>query len=68
MESQSKKTKPKLVLIGLDSFTFDLLDPLMEQGELPHIASLIQSGARGVLRSCYLPLSPPAWTSITTAR
>lgn len=60
--------KPKVILIGLDSMTFDLVDPWMASGDLPNLAAVVQGGARGVLESCWLPLSPPAWTSITTGR
>jgi predicted AlkP superfamily phosphohydrolase/phosphomutase len=53
-------------VIGLDGATFDVLDPLFEQGLLPHLAALRQRGTEGVLETILPPVSPPAWTSATT--
>jgi predicted AlkP superfamily phosphohydrolase/phosphomutase len=56
----------KVLVIGLDGATFDLIDPLIAQGKLPTLASLVQSGARGSLRSTIPSHSGPAWTSFAT--
>ena len=40
-----------VLLIGLDGATFDILDPLMEAGEMPALRALIGSGVRATLRS-----------------
>ena len=53
-------------LIGWDGATFDIIEPLIAQGRLPNIASLMQSGAWGRLESTIPPLTPVAWTSIST--
>jgi predicted AlkP superfamily phosphohydrolase/phosphomutase len=58
----------QLVLIGLDGATFTVLDPLMAQGEMPHLKSLADGGVRAPLRSIVPPLTPPAWTSLLTGR
>jgi predicted AlkP superfamily phosphohydrolase/phosphomutase len=58
--------KPRLTVIGLDSATFDVIDPLVEAGELPNLAKLFGSGMRGVLRSTTHPITPHAWTSMVT--
>jgi len=68
MSAPSGAAGPKTILIGLDAMTFDFLDPWLETGKLPNLASLAKGGARGTLESCWLPLSPPAWTNITTGR
>ncbi len=57
---------PRLTVIGLDSATFDVIDPLVAAGELPHLARLLESGARGVLRSTTHPLTPQAWATMVT--
>ena len=52
------------MVIGLDGMTLKVLLPLVEAGELPTFAWLLQSGAYGVLRSvtnmttCLLYTSP----------
>ncbi|HTQ67175.1 MAG TPA: alkaline phosphatase family protein [Solirubrobacteraceae bacterium] len=56
------------VLIGLDGATFDVLDPYMEAGVMPHLAELSARGTRAVLRSIMPPLTPPAWTSMVTGK
>ncbi|MGH8884936.1 MAG: alkaline phosphatase family protein [Egibacteraceae bacterium] len=57
---------PKVVCIGLDGATFDVIDPLIAQGRLPTLAKLISSGVRARLASVVPPLSAPAWTSFMT--
>ena len=57
---------PALTLIGLDSATFDVVDPLVEGGDLPHLARLLERGASGVLRSTTHPLTPHAWSTMVT--
>lgn len=57
---------PKILVIGLDGATFDLLDPWMEAGDLPRLAALRDEGVSGELLSVIPPLSPPAWTTAVT--
>ncbi len=56
------------VLIGLDGATFTILDPLMQEGVMPHLASMLASGVRAELRSTPNPLTPPAWIALMTGR
>jgi predicted AlkP superfamily phosphohydrolase/phosphomutase len=58
-------TRPVLVL-GLDGATFDVLDPLLAAGRLPHLARLLGAGARAALESTVPPVSFPAWSSFAT--
>jgi predicted AlkP superfamily phosphohydrolase/phosphomutase len=59
-------SSPDLTVIGLDSATFDVVDPMLAAGELPNLAALCDGGARGVLRSTTHPLTPHAWATIVT--
>jgi predicted AlkP superfamily phosphohydrolase/phosphomutase len=61
-------TGPRVVLVGLDGATFDILDPLMADGTMPHLAALMTRSAYARMRSTPHPLSPPAWASIITGR
>lgn len=56
----------RLLVIGLDGATFDLVAPWAATGELPTLARLMGSGAWGVLRSTLPPATFPAWTSLVT--
>jgi predicted AlkP superfamily phosphohydrolase/phosphomutase len=56
----------KVLVIGLDGVTFDLLGPWIESGELPTLQRLVRQGAWGKLRSTLPPISSSSWTSFTT--
>lgn len=55
-------------MIGLDGATFSLLRPLSQAGVLPFLTGLIRGGTAARLISTRNPLTPPAWTSMTTGR
>jgi predicted AlkP superfamily phosphohydrolase/phosphomutase len=59
-------SSPDLTVIGLDSATFDVVDPMLAAGELPNLGRACREGARGVLRSTTHPLTPHAWSTIVT--
>jgi len=58
----------RFLILGLDGGTFDLLDPLMEAGELPFLRSLVDRGVRAPLTSVYPAKTIPAWYSCATGR
>lgn len=58
----------RVMVIGIDGGTFRLIDPLLQDGQLPTFARLIQEGVRSTLRSTIRPLSPPAWSSFMTGK
>ena len=58
----------KVLVIGLDGATFDVIRPMIEQNRLPNIAGLIGSGVHGKLTSTIPPHSPVAWSSFVTGK
>src|SRR5438477_4700263 len=58
----------KVVLLGLDGATWDLLKPLSQRGLLPNLSRLMNQGVSGSLRSVFPPLSPVAWTGVMTGK
>lgn len=58
----------KILIIGLDGASFDLIDPWAREGKLPHLARLIEDGVRAELRSTVPPVSAPAWISFMTGK
>jgi predicted AlkP superfamily phosphohydrolase/phosphomutase len=63
----AKPDKPnKVLVIGLDGATFDLIKPWVEAGHLPTLGKLMREGAHGELRSTVPPMTGPAWTSFAT--
>jgi tetratricopeptide (TPR) repeat protein/predicted AlkP superfamily phosphohydrolase/phosphomutase len=57
-----------VVVIGLDGLDWDILDPLIERGELPNLGRLAREGARARLRTVTPVLSPVIWTSVATGK
>src|ERR1700722_318835 len=67
--SPESPTMPRrLLLVGWDAADWQIIDPLMARGEMPHLAGLIANGARGNLATIYPPLSPMLWTTIATGK
>jgi len=59
---------PKIVVIGLDGATWDLIKPWAEKGELPTFKKLLEKGTWGYLESTIPPVTGPAWTSFSTGK
>lgn len=56
----------RVLIIGLDGATFDLIGPWVEEGKLPTLARLTREGAWGPLRSTIHPITAAAWSSFIT--
>ncbi len=61
-------TPLKVVVIGLDGGTFDLVKPWVDAGFLPTFQRLMNSGVWGELRSTMPPITAPAWSSFITGK
>jgi tetratricopeptide (TPR) repeat protein len=72
LQPQSRAAAPeedapgRILLVGLDGADWNLIDPLVRAGRLPHLDSLIRSGVRAKLQTISPMLSPVLWTSIAT--
>ncbi len=58
----------RVLIVGLDGATFDVLNPLMAAGRMPHLAHLIETGTAGTLYSTRPPITPAAWTTFMTGK
>ncbi|HEU4390564.1 MAG TPA: alkaline phosphatase family protein [Blastocatellia bacterium] len=58
--------QPRVIVIGLDAATFDLIEPWSAAGHLPAISTVTRQGASGRLLSTPNMHSASAWTSILT--
>lgn len=56
----------RVLVIGLDAGTLDVIQPWATEGLLPHFRQLLEEGAHGRLKSTIPAQSPPAWTSFMT--
>ncbi len=58
--------RKRVLVIGLDGGTFDLIEPWVAKGYLPNLAHLMSSGCRGKMASTLQPVSAPAWVTAMT--
>ena len=49
LHRESATARPRVLVVGWDGATWDVLRPLLAQGRLPHLARLLDRGAHGVL-------------------
>jgi predicted AlkP superfamily phosphohydrolase/phosphomutase len=62
----ASQSVPRLLVIGLDGATFDLLVPWSESGYMPNLARLMATSARAVVNSTRPYITPVAWTTFQT--
>lgn len=56
----------RVVFAGIDGATWDVIQPMMDAGQLPNLAALVRAGVSGPLKSTVPPNSSLAWTSFQT--
>ncbi|MDT8321979.1 MAG: alkaline phosphatase family protein, partial [Xanthomonadales bacterium] len=66
LSSCGAKRDAELIFIGIDGAEWDLIDALIDQGELPNFARLKAEGAWGHLINTGPLSSPVAWTTFST--
>jgi len=59
-------TKHRILVLGVDGATFDLIEPWAAAGYLPNFAHLMAGGVHGELESTLPPVTSPAWPSFMT--
>jgi predicted AlkP superfamily phosphohydrolase/phosphomutase/tetratricopeptide (TPR) repeat protein len=60
--------KNKVLLIGWDAADWDIIWPLIAQGKMPALKSLIERGVYGNMSTMNPPYSPMLWTSVATGK
>lgn len=58
----------RVLIIGLDGGSWTILKPAIEQGYMPFLKSLIDSGCSGILESTIPAITPAAWGTFQTGR
>jgi predicted AlkP superfamily phosphohydrolase/phosphomutase len=56
----------RVLIVGIDGATFDLIRPWAETGDLPNLARLMAEGVHGPLASTLPPVTSPAWPTFAT--
>jgi predicted AlkP superfamily phosphohydrolase/phosphomutase len=68
MSADVNQGRPRVMVIGLDGATFDLIRPWIEDGTMPTLQRLMDNGASGVLTTTLPPISSSAWVSFATGK
>ncbi len=70
MVNTNQKTgiKPRVIVLGLDGASWNVLNPLISAGKLPTFATLLRDGSYGPLKSVIPPVSVPAWKCYSTGK
>ncbi|UCC22925.1 MAG: alkaline phosphatase family protein [Planctomycetota bacterium] len=60
------ETKVKILIIGIDGATWEVLDDFLLENHMPNLKRLKSEGYSGVLQSTEPPITPAAWTTCIT--
>ena len=60
--------KRRLLLVGWDAADWKVIQPLVDAGQMPNLARLLERGVMGNLASLQPMLSPMLWTSIASGK
>lgn len=66
MTAAPRRLAERLMVIGLDGATLDVLAPLAEQGVLPNLSHWLRGGAATPLLSTLPSVTPVAWSTFLT--
>lgn len=58
---------PKAFIFGIDGGSFELIAPLVSQGQLPNLSRLLQEGAWATSQTTWPPHTGPGWSSLIAA-
>jgi predicted AlkP superfamily phosphohydrolase/phosphomutase/tetratricopeptide (TPR) repeat protein len=58
----------KLLLVGIDSADWKIIQPLIDSGGMPGMQRIVEEGTSGNLATLEPQLSPMLWTSIATGK
>src|SRR5579872_852912 len=61
------KPKPHVVVIGVNGMELDVIRPLLLQGKMPNLSSVIKKGAYGKLRTVSAPNCPRVYSTLFTS-
>ncbi|MBD3291439.1 MAG: hypothetical protein GF393_00835 [Armatimonadia bacterium] len=64
----SRDRAPAMLIVAIDGADYAITRELLDRGELPNLAALIDSGSWGPVASTTPPSTPPAWTTIMTGK
>ncbi|KPL17771.1 MAG: hypothetical protein AMJ92_11060 [candidate division Zixibacteria bacterium SM23_81] len=63
-----KDSHKRVILLGLDGGTFDLLKPWIQENLMPNLGKIMRQGTYGELASTVPATTPPAWSTCITGK
>jgi predicted AlkP superfamily phosphohydrolase/phosphomutase len=63
----SGEPKPRVVVVGVNGMEMDIIRPLLLQGKMPNLLSVIKKGAYGKLRTVSAPNCPRVYSTMFTS-
>jgi len=67
-ETTKNEKFPKLLILGIDAATWDIIDPLIEAGQMPYLKKIIDAGVSGTPPTQNPTISPAIWTTVATGK
>jgi predicted AlkP superfamily phosphohydrolase/phosphomutase len=61
------KPKPRVIVIGVNGMEMDVIRPLILEGKMPNLASVIKRGTYGKLRTVSAPNCPRVYSTLFTS-
>ena len=55
--------KPKILIIGLDGVSWDVIDLMISRGIMPNLKTLKEQGAYSDMESTFPPMTTVAWAT-----
>ena len=61
-----KSPAKRAIVVGMDGASMELVRNMVEWGQVPHLAQLMEQGVYRPMIGVFPTLTPPGWTAITT--
>ncbi|MHC4695760.1 MAG: alkaline phosphatase family protein [Planctomycetota bacterium] len=66
--AQSQPTVEPILVMGVDGLEWDVILPMLQEGRLPNLAKIMETGCWGKLDTVVPTFSPVVWTTIATGK
>ena len=66
-DAKPAKAKPRVIVIGVNGMELDIIRPLMVRGLMPNLASVIDRGSYGKLKTVPAPNCPRVYCTLLTS-
>lgn len=66
MSVMLEMARRRVLILGVDGGTWDILVPYMKDGVMPRLARIVDESSWGTLKSVIPPYTAPAWTTLVT--